>query len=132
MPRGRAMQSSEQPTSGQELESRRLARAHGAEFDLLVVGRAKNEALHIDAGQVDAVGAEAADGYDFRDLGDAALCRGRHRLDEVPLGLAEAEVGAFVGLTTLDEGEVGADAALVALILSVEIHHYLGHGNEGA
>src|SRR3546814_17612581 len=61
--------------------SRRLARAHGAEFELLVIGRAENQALHIDAGEVDRVGVEAADGDDFLDLGDADLCRGRHRLD---------------------------------------------------
>src|SRR3546814_8190265 len=96
----------------------RLARAHGAEFDLLVIGRAENQALHIDSGEVDRVGVEAADGDDFLDLGDADLCRGRHRLVEVARGLAEDEVAALVGLPPLDEREVGEDAAFEEIILS--------------
>src|SRR3546814_19155079 len=86
----------------------------------------------MDAGQVDAVGVEAADGDDFLDLGDADLCRGRHRLVEVARGLAEDEVAALVGLPPLDDGEVGEDAAFEDIILSVEILHFLAPGNEGA
>src|SRR3546814_11431452 len=76
--------------------SRRLdsfwARAHGAEFDLLVIGRAENQAFHIDAGQVDRVGVEAADGDDFLDIGDADLRGGRHLLVEVTPGLYRTRV----------------------------------------
>src|SRR3546814_11642380 len=86
----------------------------------------------MDAGQVDAVGVEAADGDDFLDLGDADLCRGRHRLVEVARGLAEDEVAALVGLPPLDDGEVGEDAAFADIILSVKILHFLALGNEGA
>src|SRR3546814_12661865 len=60
------------------------------------------------------------DGDDFLDLGDADLCRGRHRLVEVARGLAEDEVAALVGLPPLDDREVGEDAAFEDIIRSGE------------
>src|SRR3546814_14669595 len=81
---------------------------------------------------VDRVGVEAADGDDFLDLGDADLCRGRHRLVEVARGLAEDEVAALVGLPPLDDREVGEDAAFEDIILSVEALHFIALGDERA
>src|SRR3546814_9795737 len=72
------------------------------------------------------------DGDDFLDLGDADLCRGRHRLVEVARGLAEDEVAALVGLPPLDDREVGEDAAFEDIILSVEAIHFLALGDERA
>src|SRR3546814_3044171 len=70
------------------------------------------------------------DGDDFLDLGDADLCRGRHRLVEVARGLAEDEVAALVGLPSLDDRQIGEDAAFEDIILSVEVFHFLALGDE--
>ncbi len=75
---------------------------------------------------------DAADGHDLLDLGDADLAGGRHRLVEVARGLAEDEVAALVRLPALDDGEIGANAALQDIILAVEILHFLALGHFGA
>ena len=95
--------------------------ANGAKFDLLVVGCAEDQAVHIDRRQMDAVGVEAADRHDLLDLGDADPAGGRHRLVEVARGLAEHEVAALVRLPALDDRQVGADAAFEDIVLAVEI-----------
>src|SRR3546814_798706 len=101
-------------------------------LDFLVIGRAEDEALHIDARQVDAIGVEAADGHDLLDLGDADLRGGRHRLVEIACGLAENQITALVGLPSLDDRQVGKDAALQDIILSIEILDFLAFGDRGA
>ena len=101
--------------------SRRLAGPGGAELDLLVVGRAEDQPLHVDRRQMDAVrdrGCRPA--RSPRPRRRRSCARGRHRLVEVARGLAEDEVAALVGLPALDDGEVGADAALEDIVLAVE------------
>src|SRR5688572_620993 len=100
-----------------------LPRRH--ELDLLVIGRAEDQPLHIDRRHMDAIGVEAADRHDLLDLGDADPAAGRRRLVEVARRLAEHEVARLVGLPALDDAEVGADATLEDIILTLEILHFL-------
>src|SRR3546814_6484447 len=98
--------------------SRRRPLARGDELDLLVVGRAENQPVDVNAGQMDLIGIEGAHGHDFLDLGDADLARGRHRLVEVARGLAEQQVARLVRLPALDDRQIGADAAFEDIFLA--------------
>src|SRR3546814_16179853 len=96
------------------------------------MGRAYDHALHIEAGQVEAVGIEAAGRHDLLDLGDADFGRGRHRLVEIARGLAKDEVPRLVGLPPLDDRKVGKDAAFEATVLPVAGLDLLALGDRGA
>src|SRR6185295_1869091 len=90
----------------------RLPLPHRAELDLLLIGRAEDQPVHVDRRQMNAVGIERADRHDLLDLGNTHLAAGRGRLVEVARGLAEHEVAALVGLPPLDHAQVGENAAL--------------------
>src|SRR3546814_5762894 len=47
-------------------------------------------------------------------------------------GLAENQITALVGLPSLDDRQVGKDAALQDIILSIEILDFLAFGDRGA
>src|SRR5689334_18468817 len=111
------------------LRSRRFPFAHCPELDLLVVRRAENQAVYVDRGQMDAVGVEAADRHDLLHLRHAHLAAGRGRQVEVARGLAEHEVAALIRLPALDDGEIGADAALEDIFLAIELLDLLTLGD---
>src|SRR3546814_1851773 len=88
-----------------------LPRACCPELDLLFVRRTADDTLHVNAGNVDAVGVEAARGDDFlhfhhRDL----ACRGGGRI-EIARRLAEDEIARLVRFPGLHNREIGHDAA---------------------
>src|SRR5262245_49805470 len=94
--------------------------AHGALLDALLV-LALDDAVDEDAGRVDAVGVERAQGHDLLDLGDADPAAGGGVGVEVAGGLAVDEVPLLVALPGLDDGEVGDDAALEDVGGAVEL-----------
>jgi hypothetical protein len=85
-----------------------LLLADGALFDALFV-LPLDDPVDIDAGQVDRVGVERAQGNDLLHLDHADLAAGRGGRVEVPGGLAEDEVARRIGLPRLDDGQVGHD-----------------------
>src|SRR5205085_5930354 len=78
---------------------------------------------------MDAVGIERADRHDLLDLGDADLAAGGGRQVEVARGLAEHEVAALVRLPSLDDRQIGADAAFEDILLPVEFLDLLALGD---
>src|SRR5690606_37001385 len=88
-----------------------IAFSGGRELDLLLVGRADDHALDVDAGQMDAVGVEAAGRHHFLDLDHADLAASRGGQVEVARGLAEYEVAGLVRLPCLDDAQVGKQPA---------------------
>src|SRR5690606_28766343 len=105
--------------------SRGLPLANGAEFDLLVIGGAEDQALHENPRQVDLVGIEAADRYDLLNLGHRHAAGGGHRLVEVARRLAADQVARLVRLAALVDGGVADDAALQHIGLAVELLGFL-------
>ena len=100
-------------------------------FDPLFVF-ALDQAMHIDAGQVDGVGVKRACRHDLFDFHDADLpAHGRRRV-EVARGLAEHGIAGRVRLPRFDDGEIGKDAPLKDVILPVEILHLFALGDHGA
>src|SRR5262249_38531831 len=106
--------------------------AYGALFDLLVIGRTAEDALHENAWRVHVVGIEGAHRHQLLDLGDAHLRRRRHHGIEVSGRLAIDEVARGVALPRLHQGEVAVQAALHDVFVAVEHLGLLALGDLGA
>src|SRR5258708_31617362 len=106
--------------------------ANGALLDLLVVGRAAEDAIDENARRVDVVGVELADLDQLLDLSDAYLRSRRHHRVEVPRRLAIDEVAGLVALPRLDEGQVADQAAFHDIFLTVEDLGLLAFGDQRA
>ena len=93
---------------------------------------AEDDAIDIDAGGVDAVGAQLARRDDLLDFGhgDGAGCS-HHRI-EVPRRLAIDQIALSVALPGLDDREVGLQPALHHIELAIELAHFLALGHQGA
>jgi hypothetical protein len=76
---------------------------HGAELDALLVIRALDDAVDIDARRVDVIRRELPHLDELLDLGDADLAAGGDHRVEVPRGLAEDEVAGLVALPRLHD-----------------------------
>ena len=92
----------------------------GAELDALLVLRALDDAVDVDARRVDLVGIELAHLHQLLDLGHRHLAAGGDHRVEVARGLAVDEVARLVALPGLDDGEVGADRLLEHVLAAVE------------
>ena len=88
--------------------------------------------MHIDAGQVDGVRVQAAQGHDFFNLDHADLAAGGGGRVEVAGRLAEHQVARRVGLPRLDDRQIGHDSAFQDVLLSVKGLHVLALGNHRA
>ncbi len=93
---------------------------------------ALDDPVHIDAGQVDVIGIEAARRHDLFDLDDTDLAAHGGGRVEVARGLAEHQVTRRIGLPGLDDGQIGDDAAFQNIGLAVELFQLLALGNHGA
>ena len=67
---------------------------------------------------------------DLLDFDHARLAAHRHHRVEVPRGLAKYEVAAFVRLPRFHQREVGADAALKHIELTIKLHRRLAVGDD--
>src|SRR5690606_21862649 len=110
-PAPRARPSGPCPKASGDLPFRFAAFARGHELYLPVIWRAYDHALDIDAGQVDAVGIEAADRNHLLHLGHADAPASGGGQVEIARRLAEDEVAAFIALPCLHDGQVGEDSA---------------------
>src|SRR3546814_1136904 len=72
--------------------ARLLTRTGGSKLDLLVIGRALDDPVHIDTGRVDLIGVQRSCGNDFLHLSDRDLARCRHVRIEVPRRLSIDEI----------------------------------------
>src|SRR5690606_21578737 len=91
-----------------------------------------DDAVDVDARQVDLVRVDRADLDDLLDLGHADLAgHGAGRV-EVARGLAEHQVAGRVGLPRLDQGHVGHQRSLQHVVLAVELAGLLALGHHGA
>src|SRR6056297_1814201 len=104
---------------------------NGALFDAFLV-IALNEAVHVDAGQVDGIGIERALGHNLFDLKHAGLAAHGRRRIEVAGGLAEDGIPGLVGLPRLDDRKIGKDAPFENICLAVEILVLLALGHLGS
>src|SRR5262252_343861 len=76
--------------------------ADGPLLDRFLEARSGDDALHVDAGRVDAVGLELAGLDQGLDLGDGDASRGRHHRVEVARGLSIDQVAEAIALPRLD------------------------------
>ena len=98
----------------------------GALGDALLELLALDDALHVDARQVDLVGLEHSVLHDLLHLGHRDLGRLGALRVEVAGGAAEDEVAGLVGFPGLHAGEVSLDRLLEDVLLPVELLHVLG------
>mmetsp|Transcript_4092 Transcript_4092/g.14449 ORF Transcript_4092/g.14449 Transcript_4092/m.14449 type:complete len:210 (-) Transcript_4092:577-1206(-) len=84
-----------------------------------------DDALDIDARDVDLVGVELALLDDLLHLGNGDLAGGGHVGVEVPRRAPEDEVAGRVGLPGLDEGIVSEDTLLEDVLAAVDLAHLL-------
>src|SRR3546814_63111 len=103
---------------------------YGSKLDLLVVGRAADEAPDVDPRQMDRIRLERSDRHDLLNLGDAKRGCGRHHLVEIARGLPEDEVASLISLPPFDQREIGADRAPHDEGLAVEYPLLLAFGHE--
>src|SRR5690349_3861002 len=81
--------------------------SEGALFNSLLLPRAQDNALHVDAGQVHTIGIELPRLHNLFHLGDGDARRRAHHGIEVSRRLAEDQVPPAVGLPGFDERKVG-------------------------
>ena len=93
---------------------------------------ALDDPVHVDAGQVDVVGIEAARLHDLLHLHDADLAAHRGGRVEVARCLAEDQVAGRVRLPRLHDGQVRHDPALEDVGLPVELLVLLALGHDRA
>src|SRR3546814_1102596 len=92
--------------------ARLLTRTGGSKLDLLVIGRARDDPVHIDTGRVDLIGVQRSCGNDFLHLSDRDLARCRHVRIEVPRRLSIDEIAFGIGFPGLHDREIGAQPGL--------------------
>ena len=93
---------------------------------------ALNDAMHINAGQVDVIGIKAADRHNFFDLHDADLAAHGCGRIEVARCLAEDCVARGIRLPCFDDGQIGENTFFEDVILSTPTFYVLTLGNHGA
>src|SRR5690606_37039245 len=91
-----------------------------------------DDAVHEDAGCVDHVGIERADGYYLLHLGNADAPAGGGVRIEITRGLAIDEVSGRIALPGFDNRQVGDDPALENIGLAVEFLVVLALGDHRA
>ena len=85
--------------------------------------------MHVNAGQMDVVRRQLAQGHDFFDFGHANLAGHGHRRVEVARRQVEAQVAAGVGHGGFDQGHVGRQGALHHIGFAVELAQLLAVGH---
>ena len=94
--------------------------------------RALNDTLHEDAGGVDHVRVERADGDNFFDLGHRHLASGCHHRIEVASRRAVDEIALRVALPGFDDGKIGHKPRLHDIGFAVEVFVLFALGDDRA
>ncbi|KCB34590.1 coenzyme A transferase [Bordetella hinzii CA90 BAL1384] len=95
-----------------------LGRAGGALFDALFGIGVEHDPMHIDAGQMDLVGIQAAGVDDLLDLDHRDLAGHGHIGIEIARRLAEHQVAAAIGDMRLDQGDIRGQRTLHHVLLA--------------
>jgi hypothetical protein len=106
--------------------------SQGTFLDALFGRCIQNDAVDIDAGGVDVVWIQFADGDDVFYFGDGGASAGGCHGIEVAGGLAVDQVAAGVGLPGLDQRDVGVDGPFEEIGDSVEFPVFFTFGDRGA
>mmetsp|Transcript_29414 Transcript_29414/g.57495 ORF Transcript_29414/g.57495 Transcript_29414/m.57495 type:complete len:249 (+) Transcript_29414:2841-3587(+) len=88
--------------------------------------RALNQSMHIDTGQMNAVGIKAAGGHDLFDFGHTNLAAHGGGWVEVAGGLAEDKVARCIRFPRFDDAQIGKDA----LFEDIGLGRAIGAGRE--
>src|SRR3546814_10117699 len=96
----------------------------GAKLDPLVVERALNHPVDIDAGRMNMIGIEASSRHDLLDLRDRHSAGSRHVGIEVTSGLSIDEISFRISLPRLDDREVSRQRSLTDEEISVELLYW--------
>src|SRR5689334_15009107 len=104
----------------------------GALFNPFWLAGAEHNALHVNAGHMDAVWIELSRLYNLLHLGNCDARRRGHYGIKVAGGLAENQVAPSVRLPGFDQGEIGFQSALHHIHAAIEFAHLLAFRNHGA